>query len=280
MTHVTEDQLIAVALGEPDPGNGGVVEAHVGTCAECRAALAEIRATLDAAAAEPLPERGDDYGTQVWASLESRLRRDAAAASQTHQHSSTSAPDAGTPAHRHTSTSHYTRWLAVAAALLLAAGAYWLGRSTANPAVPQEARTPAPAAAPAAAAIRERVVLAALGEHFDRTERTLVELVNSDGGGTVDISAEQTWARDLLDANRLYRQTAGGAAAPALSQVLEDLEPVLLEIANSPSRLTSEEFKGLRDRIEARSLVFKVRVSGADVRARQRALIRRGEAQS
>jgi hypothetical protein len=52
---------------------------------------------------------------------------------------------------------------------------------------------------------------------------------------------------------------------------------VLLEIANSPARLTSEEFKALRERIESRSLVFKVRVTGADVRARQRALLRPGE---
>jgi hypothetical protein len=121
------------------------------------------------------------------------------------------------------------------------------------------------------------VVLAALGEHLDRTERGLVQLVNADAGARIDITAEQTWARDLLEANRLYRQAASGADAPALSQVLDDLEPVLLEIANSPSRLTSEEFRALRERIEAGSLVFKVRVTGADVRARQRALLRPGE---
>ncbi len=169
-------------------------------------------------------------------------------------------------------------WLAAAAAVLLAVGAYWLGRHDAGIGT----APPAPANVQASLgteAIRERVVLAALGEHFDRTERTLVELVNSQPGRRVDISAEQAWARDLLEANRLYRQAAG-AQSPALSQVLEDLEPVLLEIANSPSQITSDEFEALRDRIEARSLVFKVRVTGADVRARERALIRRGESQS
>ncbi len=169
-------------------------------------------------------------------------------------------------------------WLAAAAALLLAVGAYWLGRHDAGfaPAVEQAARTtPAPAREPSD--IRERVVLAALGEHLDRTERTLVELVNAGGDGRVDISAEQAWARDLLEANRLYRQAAAGPSGDgnaALAGVLAELEPVLLEIANSPSRLTSDEFEAMRDRIEARSLVFKVRVTGADVRARQRALLR------
>jgi hypothetical protein len=165
--------------------------------------------------------------------------------------------------------------------VLLVVGAYWLGRRTAETGGASQA--PMTAQAPSSPSlgtedIRERVVLAALGEHFDRTERTLVELVNSEPGRRVDISAEQAWARDLLEANRLYRRATGGKS-PALSQVLEDLEPVLLEIANSPSQLTSDEFEAMRDRIEARSLVFKVRVTGADVRARQRALIRRGESQ-
>jgi hypothetical protein len=275
MTHVTEDQLIAAALGERDAAAAesaaetaaetAAVEAHLASCEACRAELAAIRATLDAAASVPVPERGDDYGARVWARLEAHLDE----------------AGAGTAAPRRAGASQVTRWLALAAVLLLAAGAYWLGRQSARPPSVEQARAPeAPlpeARATEAGDIRERVVLSALGEHLDRTERTLVELVNSNGGGAVDISAEQAWARDLLDANRLYRQAAGGAAAPALSQVLEDLEPVLLAIANSPSRLTSDEFRALRDRIESRSLVFKVRVSGADVRARQRALLRQAQ---
>jgi hypothetical protein len=166
-------------------------------------------------------------------------------------------------------------WLAAAAVALIVVGAYWLGRHSVAP--PTVVETVEERAAPERGAIRERVVLAALGEHLDRTERGLVQLVNADAGARIDITAEQTWARDLLEANRLYRQAASGADAPALSQVLDDLEPVLLEIANSPSRLTSEEFRALRERIEAGSLVFKVRVTGADVRARQRALLRPGE---
>ena len=129
----------------------------------------------------------------------------------------------------------------------------------------------------AASSIRERVVLAALSDHLDRTERGLVELVNADERGTIDISAEQAWARDLLDANRLYRQSARGTASPALVNLLGELEPILLDIVHSPSRLSADEFQSLRSRIDDRSLVFKVRVTGADVRARQRALIHSGE---
>ena len=286
MTHITEEQLIAYALDDVEAGTRAAVEAHVDACTECRTSLDEIRATLDASAGLDIPDRGDDYGAKVWDAIESRLSEGA--------HAGTPALRQGTPpldrlgAPRvHRGAAHVLMrpapWLAAAAVVALAVGAYWLGRHNAAieraPQAPLTA-TVTPAPSPGSEAIRDRVVLAALGEHLDRTERTLVELVNSQPGGRVDISAEQAWARDLLEANRLYRRAASNAKTPALSQVLDDLEPVLLEIANSPSQLTSDEFETLRDRIEARSLVFKVRVTGADVRARQRALIRRGELQS
>ena len=285
MTHITEEQLVAYALDDAEAGTLAAVEAHVDACAACRMSLDEIRATLDAAAGLDIPHRDDDYGAKVWDAIESRLSESSHLSTPARQHS-TAAPQHSTPARRHPGTPAHLLmrpgpWLAAAAAVLLTVGAYWLGRHDAGiggaPPAPTIAKgTPEPSLG--IQATRERVVLAALGEHLDRTERTLVELVNSQPGRRVDISAEQAWARDLLEANRLYRQAAG-RQSPALSQVLDDLEPVLLEIANSPSQLTSDEFETLRDRIEARSLVFKVRVTGADIRARQRALIRRGELQ-
>jgi hypothetical protein len=285
MTHITDEQLVAYALDDVEAGTRAAVDAHVNSCGTCRTSLDEIRATLNQAAALEIPDRGDDYGATVWDRIEPHLNEGA--------HLGTSAPQHGTSARRHAGTTAHRSgtparrpvrlapWLAAAATVTLVVGAYWLGRHNAATGTPE---APIVAQAPSSPslgtdAIHERVVLAALGEHLDRTERTLVELVNSQSGNRVDISAEQTWARDLLDANRLYRRAAGGKS-PALSQVLEDIEPVLLELANSPSQLTSDEFEALRNRIEARSLVFKVRVTGADIRARQRALIRRGELQS
>ena len=120
-------------------------------------------------------------------------------------------------------------------------------------------------------------MLAALGDHFDRTERTLVELVNADDSG---------------DGGHLRRAGVGARSArcqPPLSPVgarhgvararrsCSASSSRAARHRNSPSQLTADEFQALRARIEARSLVFKVRVTGADVRARQRALIHSGE---
>jgi anti-sigma factor RsiW len=282
MTHIAEDDLIAHALDEVEDRTRGAVDAHCETCAACRATLDEIRATLALAERAEVPARGEEYGAAVWEKLEPRLQEhtsaERAADVPLHGRAEALPPQSSSSRHSVVAAGLEPRtrvWLAAAATLVIAAGAYWVGRQSATPAPSIEVARETPA--PVTGAIRERVVLAALGEHLDRTERTLVELVNAEDGGRVDISAEQAWARDLLEANRLYRQAAQGANAPALSQVLDDLEPVLLEIANSPARVTSEEFRALRERIEARSLVFKVRVTGADVRARQRALLRPGE---
>jgi hypothetical protein len=251
MTHVTEEQLVAYALDDADADARGEIEGHVTSCGECCEALAELRRVLQAASELDVPERSADYGAEVWARLVPQL------------------PDHAT---RRVS---WRPWLAAAAVLILAIGAFLTGRWSRAPQAPVRlatGSTPSPAAS-----IRERVVLAALSDHLDRTERGLVELVNADEGATIDISAEQAWARDLLDANRLYRQSARGTASPALVSLLGELEPILLDIVHSPSRLSADEFHALRTRIDDRSLVFKVRVTGADLRARQQALIHSGE---
>jgi len=51
--------------------------------------------------------------------------------------------------------------------------------------------------------------------------------------------------------------------------VLDDLEPVLLEIAHGPDLLTPEQVESLRRRIEGDGILFKVRVAGSTVRHRE-----------
>ena len=259
MIHVPEEQLVAYALDDADRTTRGEVEAHVAVCGECRDALAELCRVLEAASALEVPERPPDYGAAVWARLAPQL----------------SDPAGLTPRfHAPARMAAWRPWLAAAAVLLLAIGAFLIGRWTRPSQAPVQTAT---GPVSPAATIRERVVLAALSDHLDRTERGLVELVNADDSGTIDISAEQAWARDLLDANRLYRQSARGTASPALVGLLGELEPILLDIVHSASQLTAAEFDALRSRIDDRSLVFKVRVTGADLRARQQALIHSGE---
>jgi hypothetical protein len=181
MTHVAEDNLIAFVLDDVEPAERETVEAHLEQCEACRAEAAALRETLEAASAQPVPERGDDYGAAVWARLEPKLKDGRVV------------------------TTRSTAWrgsLAVAAVLVAVAGAFLAGRLS---------RETAPTAAvaravpPDAGAIRERVVLAALGDHLDRTERTLTEIVNAGDGDRVDISAEQALGSQGSARRPLYR---------------------------------------------------------------------------
>ena len=124
------------------------------------------------------------------------------------------------------------------------------------------------------------MLLVAVVDHLERSQRALTELVNAEPAASMDISAEQGWVQDLVSANRLYRQTASEVGEMGVASLLDDLERVLVEIAHSPSMLSSDEFDQIRQRIESQGIIFKVRVLGSEVRERQQAaavgLARRG----
>jgi hypothetical protein len=111
--------------------------------------------------------------------------------------------------------------------------------------------------------VRERVLVVAVGEHLGRTEMVLMELENAPaqkGRKAINISETQRHAEDLVEENRLYRQTALTEGDQALVSTLDELERVLLDIANSPEELTPAAFETIRKRIEQQGLLFKVRV--------------------
>ena len=112
----------------------------------------------------------------------------------------------------------------------------------------------------------ERIILVTVGEHLERSQMLLVEIMNADGKGPTDLSTEQQQARDLLDANRLYRQSAQRTGDPAITRTLDELERVLVEVANGPSEVSDQELNSLRKQIESQGLLFKIRVIGSKVR--------------
>jgi hypothetical protein len=79
----------------------------------------------------------------------------------------------------------------------------------------------------------------------------LVELANAPANGKVDISSEQRAASDLVSENRLYRQTALNAGEAGVASVLDELERVLVEVANSPAEVSSKQLASLQKRIES-----------------------------
>lgn len=237
--HPSPDDLVLHHYGEAD--DPAALEAHLARCPECRAAFERVRATLTAVSAEEPPERGADYGERVWERLEPRL--------------ALSGPRPAAPPRR--LASRRLLWPgALAASLVLA---FLLGR-----------HLPRPGGEGTSGPVRERILLVAVGDHLERSQVVLLELLNADPKAALDVSAERRTAEDLLSANRLYRQAAARTGEPGMARVLEELERVLLELASGPSELGPEDLETLRRRIESQGVLFKVRVIGSQIRERRK----------
>jgi hypothetical protein len=234
MNHIGEDQLVLFYYGES--GEAQAIENHLSGCESCRSQFRALQLVLNTVDSVAVPERPADYGQAIWKRLEPRLA-----------------------IRRRLSIRLWWIWAPVMAGLLVGAflaGSLW-----------QRGGTPLVAKNQSNQQIRERILLVAVGDHLERSQMVLAELDNApDGKGKLDISGERRMAQDLLDDNRLYRQTARTTGDNSMASVLDDLERVLLEIAHSPSEISSEQLNDLREQIESRGLLFKVRVLGSEAR--------------
>jgi hypothetical protein len=64
----------------------------------------------------------------------------------------------------------------------------------------------------------------------------------------------------LLEENRMYRQTAQRDGDALMASTLDELERVLLDIANSPNEVTPAQFEAIQKRIADKGILLKVRV--------------------
>jgi hypothetical protein len=278
MSHPHEDELVLHYYGELVGPDAGLLERHLRECAACRESFARLERVLRAVEQTPVPEPADGFEGEIWSRLRPGLR-----ASKPARPSVFGSRDSAFGI-RH--SAFVPRWVfasGVAALVVIAflAGALWRATRSAPPAGSTQARNDiVPGEAPrgntsATGELRERLLLAAVGEHLDRTEVVLVELMNAQGRGTVDITAEQLRAEDLASENRLYRQTAQSLGNHAVVSLLDELDLILTEVAGGPSTLAAADMESMRNRIERGNLLFKVQVTASELRERQRADIAR-----
>ena len=250
--HLTDDDLILHYYGETSPADERDTASHLQQCGGCRAEYTRLQRVLAAidersAAVDP----GPAFERTVWARLEPHLR----------------------PARR-----SWVGWLLTspaplglaAAVIVLVVGAFFAGRALAP--------APAPTAAAVAAAaeqIRERILLSEMGDHLDRSQMALVELVSADDSSNIDIASERSRAEQLVADTRLYRQAAEETGDVALSELLDEIERVLTEVAASADTASSRDLADVRRRIEGRDLLFKVRVVASEIRERQKVSMQR-----
>jgi hypothetical protein len=240
MNHKTEEELFAYREG--DTKSRDAVAAHLKECGDCRAELERIEAVFQALNAIPVPDPGEEYGTKVWRQIADRLPE-----KRVRWWEIWFAP---------------SRLMAVGAAAALLIVAFFAGRFTSPKKTGDEVVD--------ASKVRERVLVVAVGEHLGKSEMILMELSNAQpaegGKKLINIATEQKRAEELVEENRLYRQTALNGGDNAVASTLNELERVLLDVANSPAEVTPAQFESIQKRIAAQGILLKVRVVRQELR--------------
>ena len=254
MNHFSQEQWIAYLYEEDSSSE---IRAHLETCAECAAFAAGLfadRALLDDLVAG-VPVREADYAERVWLSLSSRLT-----------------PYPSTP------RGFFISWKLAfglglaAAAVVLATVAFYSGRLWEKK---QGSETALADRGPTNSQGRENIILLVLDDHLNRSQRLLAELDDADRAAKDPDLRKK--AQELLAANRLYRATteqqqtskiAGRGAAhedDSLRMMLDDLEPVLVELANQPTAPDRRQIMRLRDGMRTNGLLFEIHVLRSQV---------------
>ncbi|HVR40493.1 MAG TPA: hypothetical protein VMU84_15460 [Thermoanaerobaculia bacterium] len=238
MQHLNEEQLVEHYYH--DDAQPSVAEEHLRTCSECRAQYETIRRVLALVTDAPIPERNGTYGEEIWNRLRWKIGRDATRGRRV----------------------AWKSMVAAAAVLAIAffAGQLWHARQTAIAPTTSIVQTVTPSPTTAS---RDRVLFVVVSDHLEDSERMLQQLANADPSKGLDDSVQQERATELLASNRMYRQTAAKRGDARIASVLADIEPILVELSNAGTTLDADHLAEIQKRIEAKGLLFKVRVLSA-----------------
>jgi hypothetical protein len=238
MKHPSDEDLVLFHYAEIPPDE---IRGHLVECARCRDAYAELERDLGAIVAAPVPERDAAYPHRVWARVRAEIE----------------AP--------RRSRATWTSWLAwprlatAAALVLLALVAYGIGREQGRSDLALTAEQ------------RERILWLAVGDHLERCDRALRELVNTRSAAAADLGPVPRTAERLAADNRLYRATARHAGQERLASLLDELERILVDIANSPETVSGPELRALSRRIQASGLLIQMGIAERESRVTVRA---------
>jgi len=110
----------------------------------------------------------------------------------------------------------------------------------------------------ALAVSRPTILKTELARHFEKTRLLLLSLKNtqvSKSDTAVNVSYEKRLSRKLADSNLLLRRDVATLGDPAAAELLDRVEPLLLEIANLPDRASPEEVALVSRRIAGKEVI-------------------------
>jgi hypothetical protein len=99
-------------------------------------------------------------------------------------------------------------------------------------------------------------------KHFERAQMLLRAFRNApaNGNATFDLAYEKKRARRLLYETIVMRREAETRGDWPMEDVLSNLEPLLLDIANLPQRPTNDDVTPIRERMQKQEIVAKLQL--------------------
>lgn len=100
--------------------------------------------------------------------------------------------------------------------------------------------------------------------HFEKAETLLRAFRNvrlDEPGSATEVSYERARARQLVYQNMMLRREADDAGDVEVSSLLENLEPILLDIANLPDKPDDDTVRVIRERVERKNIVALLQVN-------------------
>ena len=102
-----------------------------------------------------------------------------------------------------------------------------------------------------------------IARHAEKAELLLRSFRNvrlSASNRALDVSYEKGQARKLLYQNIALRRDAAARRDPSTAEVLNTLEPILLDIANLPNRAKARDVRSIEERMEKKEIVATLQV--------------------
>lgn len=100
--------------------------------------------------------------------------------------------------------------------------------------------------------------------HFEKAELLLRAFRNvrlSEKGVGVEVGYEKKKAQQLVYQNMMLRREADSTGDVQVSSLLENLEPILIDIANLPDKPGDDDIRIIRDRVEKKNIVALLQVN-------------------
>ena len=100
--------------------------------------------------------------------------------------------------------------------------------------------------------------------HLQKSElllRAFRNVRSAKAGRPVDVAYEQNLAQQLIVRNMMLKREADAAGDIQVASLLENLEPILLDIANLPKHAGTDDVRVINDRVERKNIVALLQVN-------------------